>query len=131
VSCTDTNPTEEADNEDVDHSDRRSRVGRGHFLRPGARHDGFALVEQQHAEISDDRIFTVLYKYVGKRRIELQICQHGRLRKGCEAAEPELFAKSEQEYDRLEAVKRWQERRNPAPILVRGFSAIADVVDLH
>ena len=34
---------------------------------------------------------------------ELQVCEHGSLREGREASEPELFAKPEQGHDRLQA----------------------------
>ncbi len=50
--------------------------------------------------------FTVLHQHVRERRIELQICEHGGLRKRCEAAEPELFAEPEQEHHRFEVVTR-------------------------
>ena len=50
--------------------------------------------------------FTVLHQYVRERRIELQICEHGRLREGCETTKPELFAEPEQEHHWLQAVTR-------------------------
>ena len=61
------------------------------FLWLGAGHNGITFVEQ-HAKVANDRKLSILYQYVRQRRAELQICEHGGLRKGREASEPELFA---------------------------------------
>jgi hypothetical protein len=55
-----------------------------------------------------------LHTYVSGRRPELQICKHGSLRKRRETSKPELFAKSEQEHDRLETIITW-EQGEPMP----------------
>ena len=65
---------------------------------------GSPSVGKRHAKVPDDRKFPVLHQHVSEWRPELQVCEHGSLREGREASEPELFAEPEQEHDRLQAV---------------------------
>lgn len=84
-------PNEEADDEDIDHDHcRRSPLG-GYFFGSGSGHNGISSIEQ-HAKVTNDRKFSILYQHVRERWAELQIREYGGLRKRRKAAKSELFA---------------------------------------
>jgi hypothetical protein len=90
----------EADNEIVDHFRCPCRTHRGRLRCSGAGHDGLTIVRKA----SNSRELAVLHQYVSQRRPQLQICEHGCVRKGRKAPESELFAQSEQEHNRIQTI---------------------------
>ncbi|MGC2437199.1 MAG: hypothetical protein WA478_10965, partial [Pseudolabrys sp.] len=61
-------PNQESNDEDVDHLYRRRRTYRRRLVRPGTGYDGLPLNGKHHAEVADERHFSLLHYYVRERR---------------------------------------------------------------